>query len=135
MVFRVYPIVTAVIKSFTNWDGLYRSDWVGLTNYVNFVTSGLFWIVLRNTLILLINVPLQVFVGLVVALLLYEQVKGWRVYRAVIYIPQIISAVIIGFLFKIFFGLNGPFNAGAEGRRPGQARPSSGSATATPPWG
>jgi multiple sugar transport system permease protein len=110
-VFRMYPITVAVIKSFTNWDGLYRSDWIGLDNYITFVKSGLFWMVLRNTLILLINVPLQVFIGLVVALLLYEKVKGWRVYRAVIYIPQIISAVIIGFLFKIFFGFNGPFNA------------------------
>jgi len=109
-VFRVYPIVVAVIKSFTNWDGMYRSDWIGLKNYIGFIQSGLFWMVLKNTLILLINVPLQVFAGLVVALLLYEKVKGWRVYRAVIYIPQIISAVIIGFLFKIFFGLNGPFN-------------------------
>jgi multiple sugar transport system permease protein len=109
-VFRVYPIVTSLLKSFTNWDGLYRSDWVGLQNYVNFVKSGQFWMVLRNTLILLINVPLQVFIGLVVALLLYEKVKGWQFYRAVIYTPQIISAVIIGFLFKIFFGFNGPFN-------------------------
>jgi len=109
-VFRVYPIVTSLLKSFTNWDGLYRSDWVGLQNYVNFVKSGQFWMVLRNTLILLVNVPLQVFIGLVVALLLYEKVKGWRFYRAMIYTPQIISAVIIGFLFKIFFGFNGPFN-------------------------
>jgi multiple sugar transport system permease protein len=110
-VLRVYPIVVAVIKSFTNWDGLYQSDWVGLQNYVNFVKGGPFWMILRNTLILMINVPLQVFVGLVVALLLYEKVKGWQLYRAVIYTPQIISAVIIGFLFKIFFGFNGPFNA------------------------
>jgi len=109
-VFRVYPIVTSLLKSFTNWDGLYRSDWVGLQNYVNFVRSGQFWMVLRNTLILLINVPLQVFIGLVVALLLYEKVKGWQFYRAMVYTPQIISAVIIGFLFKIFFGFNGPFN-------------------------
>jgi len=109
-IFRVYPIAVAVIKSFTNWDGLYRSQWIGLANYTGFIKSGLFWMVLKNTLILLVNVPLQVFAGLVVALLLYEKVKGWRVYRAVIYIPQIISAVIIGFLFKIFFSLNGPFN-------------------------
>ena len=109
-VFRVYPIVTSLLKSFTNWDGLYRSDWVGLQNYVNFVKSGQFWMVLRNTLILLVNVPLQVFIGLVVALLLYEKVKGWQFYRAMVYTPQIISAVIIGFLFKIFFGFNGPFN-------------------------
>jgi ABC-type sugar transport system permease subunit len=111
LVFRVYPIVTALAKSFTNWDGLYRNDWVGLKNYVNFVTDGPFWMILRNTLILLINVPLQVFVGIVIALLLYEQIPGWRIYRAVIYTPQIISAVIIGFLFKVFFGLEGPFNA------------------------
>ena len=111
LVFRVYPIVTALAKSFTNWDGLYRSDWVGLKNYVNFVSDGPFWMILRNTLILLINVPLQVFIGIIVALLLYEQIPGWRIYRAVIYTPQIISAVIIGFLFKVFFGLEGPFNA------------------------
>jgi multiple sugar transport system permease protein len=37
-------------------------------------------------------------------------VFGWRFFRSVIYIPQIISAVIIGFLFKIFFGYEGPVN-------------------------
>ena len=110
-VFRVYPIATALWRSFTNWDGLYRSDWIGLRNYVRFVTDGSFWMILRNTLFLLVNVPLQVFIGLIVALLLYERVAGWRFYRSVIYIPQIISAVIIGFLFKIFFGYNGPVNA------------------------
>jgi multiple sugar transport system permease protein len=111
VLFRVYPIITAIIKSFTNWDGLSRNDWVGVKNYVDLVSSGTFWLVLRNTLVLLLNVPLQVFIGLVVALLLYEQVKGWRIYRAVIYTPQIISAVIIGFLFRTFFSLNGPVNA------------------------
>jgi ABC-type sugar transport system permease subunit len=109
-VFRVYPIAMALWRSFTNWDGLYRSDWIGLRNYVRFVTDGSFWMIMRNTLFLLINVPLQVFIGLIVALLLYERVAGWRFYRSVVYIPQIISAVIIGFLFKIFFGYNGPIN-------------------------
>ena len=111
LIFRVYPIALALGRSFTNWDGLYRHDWVGIANYINFVKSGQFWTVFRNTLILLVNVPLQVFIGIVVALLLYEKVAGWRIYRAVVYTPQIISAVIIGFLFKIFFGYEGPFNA------------------------
>jgi len=35
---------------------------------------------------------------------------GWRFFPAVIYTPQIISAVIIGYLFKIFFGFRGPVN-------------------------
>jgi ABC-type sugar transport system permease subunit len=111
LVFRVYPIIASLARSFTNWNGLYRHDWVGLRNYVNFIVDGPFWMILRNTLILLINVPIQVFLGIVVALLLYEKVPGWRVFRALIYVPQIISALIIGYLFKVFFGLEGPFNS------------------------
>ncbi|TFG59362.1 MAG: sugar ABC transporter permease, partial [Spirochaetales bacterium] len=110
IVFRVYPIIVAVAKSFTNWDGLYKQDWVGLKNYADFIKGGPFLMILRNTLILLISVPLQVIAGLLIALLLYEKVAGWRFFRAMIYTPQIISAVIIGYLFKIFFGLRGPVN-------------------------
>jgi ABC-type sugar transport system permease subunit len=107
---RVYPIAVALGRSFTNWDGLYQSDWIGLANYVEFIRDGPFLIILRNTLILLLNVPLQVFAGLLIALLLYERVIGWRFFRTVIYTPQIISAVIIGYLFRIFFGFRGPVN-------------------------
>ncbi len=75
-VFRVYPIAVALGKSFTNWNGLYRSDYVGFKNYIEFVTDGPFWMILRNTMVLLVNVPLQVFFGIVIALLLYERVPG-----------------------------------------------------------
>jgi len=110
LVLRVYPIAVAIGKSFTNWDGLFQNDWIGLQNYVEFVNSGPFLMILRNTLILLLNVPLQVFIGLLVALLLYERVMGWKFFRSVVYTPQIISAVIIGYLFRIFFGFRGPVN-------------------------
>ena len=102
LVLRVYPIAVAIGKSFTNWDGLFQSDWIGLQNYREFISGGPFLMILRNTLILLLNVPLQVFIGLLVALLLYERVMGWKFFQAVIYTPQIISAVIIGYLFRSF---------------------------------
>jgi multiple sugar transport system permease protein len=108
---RGYPIATAVIKSFTNWDGLYRSDFVGLANYANLLRSGDFWRLLRNTLILLTNVPLQVAVGMLVAVLLYERTAGWRAFRSLYYLPQVLSPVIVGYLFRIFFGYYGPLNA------------------------
>lgn len=110
IVLRVYPIVTVIYKSFTNWDGLFRSDWVGLRNYIFFIKDGPFWMILRNTLVLLINVPVQVFLGMLIALALYEKTTGWRFYRAMIYTPQIISAVILGYLIRIFFGFHGPLN-------------------------
>lgn len=107
---RFYPILCVFYRSFTNWDGLYKNDFIGLSNYKEFFSSGLFWTLLKNNLILLISVPLQVFFGLIIAVLLYEQVPGWRTFRAIYYVPQIISLVILGYLFKSMFSLDGPVN-------------------------
>lgn len=107
---RLYPMVAAIYRSFTNWNGLYRHDWVGLTNYIEIFTNSPFWTLLRNSFVLLLSVPLQIIFGLFVAVLLYEEVKGWRIFRALVYLPQIISAVTIGYLFRVAFGLDGPIN-------------------------
>jgi multiple sugar transport system permease protein len=107
---RAYPIFVTLIKSFTNWDGLFKSDFVGINNYIKLFRSEVFWKVLGNTAIALINVPLQVFVGLVVALLLYEKTFMWKFFRSIFYLPQIISTVIIGYMFRILFAYDGPVN-------------------------
>lgn len=107
---RFYPIGEAIYRSFTNWDGLYKNDWVGFQNYIDIFTNSPFWTLLRNSFVLLISVPLQIFLGLLVAILLYEEVAGWKFFRAIVYVPQIISAVIIGYLFRVAFGLDGPIN-------------------------
>lgn len=107
---RFYPMVMAIYRSFTNWNGLYRSDWIGLENYIQIFTNSPFWKLLRNSLVLLLTVPLQLILGILVAVLLYEEVKGWRFFRTIVYLPQIIAAITIGFLFRIAFGLDGPIN-------------------------
>jgi ABC-type sugar transport system permease subunit len=107
---RAYPIITAFFKSFTNWNGLFSSDFVGLTNYARILKSGVFYKLLRNNFVLLLNVPIQIFLGLVVGILLHERAWGWRFFRSLYYVPQIISAVIIGFLFRTMFSLDGPIN-------------------------
>ena len=109
-IMRLYPMVAAIYRSFTNWNGLYRHDWVGFGNYIEIFTDSPFWTLLRNSFVLLLSVPLQIIFGLFVAVLLYEEVKGWRVFRALVYLPQIISAVTIGYLFRVAFGLDGPLN-------------------------
>lgn len=108
---RAYPIMTTIIKSFTNWDGLSKNDWVGFSNYVYFFTTGEFWLMLRNSLFLLLYIPIQLFTGLVFAVLIYEEVFGWKFFRALSFLPQIISAVIIGYLFRILFSYDGPVNS------------------------
>jgi len=107
---RAYPIVFAAAKSVTNWNGLYTSNYVGFTNYARLLKGEVFWILVRNNFVLLLNVPIQVFLGLVVAVLLHERAWGWRFFRSLYYIPQIISAVIIGYLFRTLFSMDGPIN-------------------------
>ncbi len=110
LAFRVYPLGSVIYNSLTNWDGLYKHDFIGLRNYLRIFRSQYFWLTLGNCFIMFINVPIQVFVGLVVSMLLYEKTLGWRFFRSLYYLPQIVSAVIIGYLFAIFFSYDGPVN-------------------------
>lgn len=110
LLFRAYPIYEVITKSFTNWDGLFQKDFIGTANYSNLFTSSYFWGTVKNCIIILINVPIQLFIGIIVAMLLYEKVFGWKFFRGLFYLPQIISAVIVGYLFRIFFAYDGPIN-------------------------
>ena len=110
LLIRAYPIAFGIVKSFTNWDGLFKSDFIGFRNYVRILTRPQFWMLLSNNLILLLFIPLQLFFGLVVSMLLYEEIPGSKFYRACYYLPQVLSALSIGYLFSIFFGMNGPIN-------------------------
>ncbi len=107
---RGYPLVIAFQKSFTNWDGLSKNRFVGLDNYLSILVGGEFWTLMRNNLILLAYIPLQLIIGLIIAVLLYEEVFGWRFFRSLYYLPQVVSTVIIAYLFGVFFGYEGPIN-------------------------
>ncbi|HPY11181.1 MAG TPA: sugar ABC transporter permease [Sphaerochaeta sp.] len=110
LAFKAYPLGSVIYKSMTNWDGLFRQDFIGLKNYLRLFRSEYFWKTLVNCFIILINVPIQIFVGLIVSMLLYEKTPGWRFFRSLYYLPQIVSSVIVGYLFAIFFSYSGPVN-------------------------
>jgi ABC-type sugar transport system permease subunit len=110
VVFRAYPIGSVIYNSLTNWDGLFRHDFIGFKNYIRLFHTDYFWLTLINCFIMFINVPIQIFVGLIVSMLLYEKTLGWRFFRSLYYLPQIVSAVIVGYLFTIFFSYGGPVN-------------------------
>jgi len=110
LLIRGYPMIIGFIKSFTNWNGMQTSKFIGLQNYINILSGNEFWMLLKNNFLFLLYIPIQLFVGLIVAVLLYEEVSGWKVFRSLYYLPQIISSVVIGYLFTVFFSYNGPIN-------------------------
>ena len=106
-----YPVVKTVTTSFTEWNGIEDAVFVGLSNYENILSGDTFWKLLSTSAVFLIFIPIQVLLGVIVAVIIYDGVPGAKFFRVVYYIPQVISAVIIGYLFKSLFSYNGPVNS------------------------
>jgi len=114
LVFRVVPAVSAVWHSFTSWDGVQPPAYVGLANFAALLHDSVFWTAVRNNLLVVLSIPLWLLVSLVLALLVHEEVFGWRFFRAAFFLPAVLSPVIIGTLFAAFLGPSGPVNQGLK---------------------
>jgi raffinose/stachyose/melibiose transport system permease protein len=114
-IFLIYPIVFSIILSFFEWRG-YSADifgnFIGFQNFIKLFHDGLYWQSLKNTLILvLVVVFLQNAAALFLALILYfGKFKYGNIIRAIIFFPGVISAIIIGLVFRKFLELSGPVN-------------------------
>lgn len=108
--FMVYPILFALYISFTKTDGE-DFDWVWLNNYVNVLTDPLVHQVFLTNLKFLISVPLVIFFSLIVSVLLFEKIRGWRFFRIVYFLPNVLSIVVVGVMFKGIFGYYGAVNS------------------------
>jgi ABC-type sugar transport system permease subunit len=64
----------------------------------------------RHNLLLLIAIPIMVAWSLLIAILLYDRLKGWKLYRIVIFLPYILAVPIIAAIMKKMFQFNGPVN-------------------------
>ncbi len=108
--FMIYPVLFALFLSFNRSNGI-SFRWIGMDNYVDLITDPLVGQVLVTNLKFLISVPLVIFVSLITAVLLFERIRGWRFFRILFFLPNVLSAAVVGIMFKSIFGYNGPLNA------------------------
>ncbi len=83
---------------------------VGIRNYFLMLNDELFWMSLRNNLFLMLLVPILVFLSLFFSVLLFEQIRGWKIYRSIVLLPYITSITAIGIFFSLFFQGRGILN-------------------------
>src|SRR5262245_13389243 len=104
-VFFGYPLVSTVYLSFTHYDLLQPSRWVGLANYkYMFEQDKQIGPAVRNTLWLVVfAVPLQVLFAFGVALMLTRARRGIGVFRTVFYLPALVPpvAATLGFVYLL----------------------------------
>lgn len=102
--FNTLPLIKGVIYSFTNFRGYGEFDWIGLRNYADLFTdarvgkSYLFTFKLAIVATIVVNV-----LSLVLALGLNSKIKFKSALRGMYFVPNILGALVVGYIFNYFF--------------------------------
>jgi len=99
--FTAYPLIASFVYSFFDYNVYSYMKWIGLGNYISLIKSDeLFWTSLYNTVYYTIfAVPLGMIVGLAIAVLLNQNIKGLALFRSIYYLPAVISGVAVSILW------------------------------------
>jgi raffinose/stachyose/melibiose transport system permease protein len=100
LVFVFYPLLSGLQISFTNWNGYSRNfRYVGFSNYAKMFADPMFHRALKNTFIYGVgSTAIQTVIGILYALLLVKKFLLQKTARVIIYLPVMISSVIMGYI-------------------------------------
>lgn len=104
--FMVGPMAYSFRISFYDWKIINpaESTWVGADNYLRALNNPIFRRAVLNTVVYaLVTVPGQMIVGLIVAVLLNQDIRNRSFFRVIYYLPVITSWVIVSLLFEYMF--------------------------------
>ncbi len=105
----IYPIIQIIQASLLE-NTASGIKTVGFTNYRLVSEDPVFWTALENNGKLLFSVPFMTVLALIIAILLFEHVRGWLIYRGLIFLPYILAIPVVGTTFVYLLGLNGIVN-------------------------
>jgi ABC-type sugar transport system permease subunit len=105
----ILPVIQVVAISLTQQKNG-QEIFVGGRNYEIVLNDPLLKTAIINNFKLLAIVPLLIFLSLIFSTILYEQLKGWRIYQTVIFIPVILAIAAMGTVFSQLLQLNGLLN-------------------------
>lgn len=105
VIFGLYPIVYTFYLGFQKWDGISEPIYWGIKNFETLLQDKFFWTALRNTVrIWIVNfIPQMGIALLLAAIFTFNRIKGMTFFRAVFYLPNLITAASVGLLFNLFF--------------------------------
>ncbi|TCZ77227.1 sugar ABC transporter permease [Paenibacillus albiflavus] len=103
--FFIYPTITGVYYSMTDWDGFSKKfNFIGLDNYITILKDSRFLNSISFTLYYtVLDVVLKLLIALFLAILLSGKVK-WRGFmRSVYFFPAVLSLIAVGLIFNQIF--------------------------------
>ena len=105
-----YPVAKVIDFSTRLLRGS-SGPYVGKLNYQLVLEDPTFRDAAKHSALLLLAVPILLFISVIVSVLLYERMRGWKVSRSVLFMPYILAVPIVGIVASYIFSLNGVLNS------------------------
>ena len=112
LAFVIFPVIMAAYYGFFSWQGYGPpTDFVGFRNYVTIIQDPTFQEALsHNGIIVVLSLVLQGPVAILLALLLNRKLRGQSIIRVLIFVPYVISEVVVGTGWSLMLQSNGAVN-------------------------
>jgi raffinose/stachyose/melibiose transport system permease protein len=112
VLFTLAPLLHTVYYSLFDWDGLTAKTWVGLANYGEALRDSVLRDAFLHSAILIVYYAvLPVIIGLMLtAALTRSAIRGFRFFRTVLFLPQLIAGVVIAQAWTWVYASEGPLN-------------------------
>jgi len=104
--FLVYPILSAFLNSFFNWNGMVRGDFAGLNNFIRLFTESPFKerftnAIGHNVIFFFVTIVSKLVIAFLLAMLIKSQIKGKHFFKMAIFVPKLLSVIVVGYLFSL----------------------------------
>jgi raffinose/stachyose/melibiose transport system permease protein len=112
LLFALAPFLHAVWLSFFDWDGITVGTWTGLGNYEKVISDPLTRQAFGHSFVLILFFSsLPLIIGLfIAAIFMTIKVKGATAFRVSIFLPQVVSSVVVGVIWNWIYAEDGPLN-------------------------
>ncbi|MDE2749811.1 MAG: sugar ABC transporter permease [Chloroflexota bacterium] len=103
-VFKLYPLVSGLQMSLLRWDGIEEPRYIGLRNFEKILSDPMTGAVLMNNVHYAVGTVLgKIVLSLFLAILLHQALKGRTFYRTSLFMPVVMSFVVVGVLWSWLF--------------------------------
>ncbi len=111
-IFFFIPFIDTIILSLKDFStDIYNPTFIGLDNYSVLLKSKEFYTTLFNTFLFLVMVvPILAIIPLIIAIFINQKIKGITLYKILIYLPVVISIVVVAIAFKWLYAQEGILN-------------------------
>ena len=102
--FNTLPLLKGVMYSFTNFKGFGSYDWVGVRNYMDLFqdvrVGNSYWFTFKLAIVTTIVVNV---ISLLLAMALNSKIRAKSFFRGAYFIPNVLGALVVGYIFNYFF--------------------------------